>query len=194
MWQLKRSDGNYQEKQPSVPRRRYSTGFDKRGGRSTVRSAMCGPAAADSDIGGAAAVRSSSKSSAGESMAEHARPPARDQLPHTPETVAVGGSERRSSQRRRNPKPSVTWRTVVAYSEWSHPGSTGDGFVEGRIEEKIGKAGLCVWRWGNAAVNSFFVYRNGAFSFSLFQHLLACYTFFIYNILKGRNIFNFFLF
>lgn len=42
---------------------------------------MCGPAAADSDIGGAAAVRSSSKSSAGESMAEHARPTARDQLP-----------------------------------------------------------------------------------------------------------------
>lgn len=97
----------------------------------------------------------------------------------TPETVAVGGSERRSSQRRRNPKPSVTWRTVVAYSEWSHPGSTGDGFVEGRIEEKIGKAGLCVWRWENAAVNSFFVYRNGAFSFSLFQHLLACYTLYI---------------
>lgn len=39
---------------------------------------------------------------------------------------------------------------------------------------------------GNAGVNSVFVYRNGAFSFSPFQHLLACYTLyklFIYNVL-----------
>lgn len=73
----------------------------------------------------------------------------------------------------------------MAYSEWSHPG-TGDCFFEVRSKEKIGKAGLFVWRWGNKAVNCFFVYRNGVFSFSPFQHLLACYTLyilFIYNVL-----------